>query len=138
MRKLLVAMLGSILLCGALTMVTASSASAYSSPDTHGQYWWEHNGCTLVPDAPSASGVSFTYACNHHDGCYHLHWGGEGIWGKITCDQWFWNDMYSACQAARAGWYRANCLAWAGAYWTGVRVLGDIFYYARWDPTIRL
>ena len=101
---------------------TAVPASAYSSSQITAQYWWPHNGCsTITGDAPS--GVSFTYACNHHDGCYWGHWADKG-----TCDRWFYNDMLAACGG---GWY---CNWWAGAYYRAVQLFGAPYYACRCDP----
>ncbi len=61
-----------------------------AGPAMANQYPWPHNGCTSAPDRAIAN---FTHACNHHDGCYALHWAGRG-----ACDQWFWNDMIAACR----------------------------------------
>lgn len=105
-------------------MTTATSvASAESSSALTPQYPWPHNGCTRVSDSPS--GVSFTYACNHHDGCYARHWADRG-----TCDAWFRNDMLSACD--RAPWYlQQDCSRWAFIYYGGVRALGQKYYDSR-------
>ena len=104
----------------AIGLVSAAPASAESSSAWTPQYPWPHNGCTRVSDAPA--GVSFTYACNHHDGCYAYHWADRG-----TCDAWFRNDMFGACYAAP--WYLVyGCTAAANTYWAAVRVLGQPYY----------
>jgi hypothetical protein len=103
--------------------VQAQPAAAYSSTQITPQYWWPHNGCSS-PFGDSPSGVSFTYACNHHDGCYWGHWS-----NKWTCDWWFYNDMRAAC-----GW-NAWCQAWAYAYYRSVDTFGWPFYLCRCDPS---
>jgi hypothetical protein len=87
-------------------VATATPAAAESSTTLTAQYPWPHNGCTGVSD--TVMGVSFTYACNHHDGCYGGHWA-----TRATYDQWFFNDMKNACTRLpfeMIGGY----VAWAG------------------------
>lgn len=121
-----------LIMAGVFALAGAQPASAYSDPTITKQTWWTHNGCTsLFGDAPS--GVSFTYACNHHDGCYNQHWADRG-----TCDAWFRNDMYAACSGPWAPQVRDSCFWWANAYYGGVRALGYVFYQFRWDPTINI
>lgn len=105
-----------------VVVVNPPEASAYSSTKITAQYWWPHNGCS-TPTGDAPSGVSFTYACNHHDGCYWGHWAGKSI-----CDQWFLNDMRNAC----AG--NGNCNNWANVYYRAVSILGWPFYWCRCDP----
>jgi len=112
-----------LLLFSVVTVSTAPSASAYSSSTITSQYWWPHNGCS-APTGDAPSGVSFTYACNHHDGCYNQHWASKG-----TCDQWFANDMHNACAGY---WY---CNYWANGYFAAVSAFGWPFYWCRCDPT---
>lgn len=123
MRRLGIILSAVALALSALLTATplGSVASAESSSAWTPQYWWPHNGCTHVTDTPL--GVSFTYACNHHDGCYALHWADRG-----TCDAWFRNDMFAACYA-HAPWYLVTaCTGVANTYWTGVRLLGSSYY----------
>ncbi|WP_270886567.1 phospholipase A2 [Pedococcus sp. 5OH_020] len=123
-RKRVTAALIMLLALTGIMLASATPASAESSSAWTTQYPWPHNGCTRVTDYPMPS-VSFTYACNHHDGCYAYHWADRG-----TCDAWFRNDMYGACWNA----YRWNgllynsCIVIATGYWTGVRILGQQFY----------
>jgi hypothetical protein len=121
-----------LLLAGVFAMVSAQPASAYSSETKTPQTWWTHNGCSS-PFGDAPSGVSFTYACNHHDGCYNQHWA-----DKATCDIWFRNDMQAACSGPWTLQIRNSCFWWANAYYLGVRALGGIFYTLRWDPTINI
>lgn len=100
---------------------SAPTASAESSPEITAEYSWPHNGCTAVPDNPTL--VSFTYACNHHDGCYGRHWA-----SKNTCDRRFLDDMVSACYEK---WYLSqDCINWANTYFLGVQFLGQRYYNA--------
>jgi hypothetical protein len=101
-------------------MIGATPAFAESSSTLTPQYPWPHNGCTRVSDNPS--GVSFTYACNHHDGCYARHWA-----SRATCDAWFRNDMDNACK--NGPWYlRGSCENYALIYYSGVRLFGQKYY----------
>ena len=120
-------LLSSMLIAGA-SVAVAPTASASSSSATTSQYWWPHNGCTSVPDAP-AWPVSFTYACNHHDGCYALRWSSN----RGTCDAWFYNDMINTCNSY---WWLnlSSCYSWASIYYVGVRVLGQKY----WDSNGQL
>ncbi|MEO8283364.1 MAG: phospholipase A2 [Pseudarthrobacter sp.] len=108
---------------GAATVAAAPPAAAESSSAYSPQYPWPHNGCTIAPDAPS--GISFTYACNHHDGCYAGHWA-----SKVTCDLWFYKDMSIAC--ATAWWapqvMRTACLEAATIYYGFVVARGQPYY----------
>ena len=112
-RKVVVRLCVVLMLVGALVGVSAGSASADPYP-------WPHNGCMSAPDRPS--GADFTYACNHHDGCYALHWA-----NRATCDAWFRNDMVSACRQVpfeMAG----GCVVTAGIYYGAVRIFGQVYY----------
>ena len=124
MTKRFAAVLVALLVCVGVQVGSAPSASAYSSTQLTSQYWWPHNGCSS-PFGDSPSGVSFTYACNHHDGCYWGHWA-----SKATCDWWFYNDMRNACAG---GWW---CNAWAYAYYSAVTNYGWPFYVCRCDPNL--
>lgn len=126
-RRAVVALLALTFVVGA-NVTTAAPASAASSSTITSQYWWPHNGCTRVPDSP-AWPASFTYACNHHDGCYALRWSSS----RATCDWWFYNDMRAACNAK---WYVGSaflqsCYFWATTYYGGVRALGQQY----WDSS---
>jgi Prokaryotic phospholipase A2 len=99
---------------------SALPASASSSTTITAQYPWPHNGCTSAPDNPA--GASFTYACNHHDGCYARHWA-----DRATCDQWFLNDMMTACRRLPFEMV-GNCAGMAYVYYYFVRVKGQPFY----------
>jgi hypothetical protein len=112
---------------GVVTITAAAPAAAESSSVRTAQYWWPHNGCTWVSDAPA--GVSFTYACNHHDGCYALRWSKD----RATCDAWFYNDMIRACQTA-PWWRQGACDDMALDYYLAVRALG--WYY--WNSNSQL
>ena len=76
--------------------------------------------------------MSFTYACNHHDGCYALRWSSY----RSTCDGWFYNDMRAACWNY---WWLyvgtpygitglSGCYGWASAYYGGVRIWGQKYW----------
>jgi hypothetical protein len=125
-KRVLVGIATLVLAVAVVTVVNQSSASAYSDPTRTAQYWWPHNGCSS-PTGDAPSGVSFTYACNHHDGCYILRWSSS----KSTCDQWFLNDMRNACAG---GFY---CNTWAYAYYLGVSTLGWPYWWCQCDPTFR-
>jgi hypothetical protein len=121
-RRLLVsAALVPVLALGLLS-TGASPAAASSSSTITSQYWWPHNGCTIVSDSP-AWPTSFTYACNHHDGCYALRWSSD----RATCDWWFYNDMRAACNG---NWWAGieRCYSWATNYYVGVRTFGWIYW----------
>jgi hypothetical protein len=130
LKRLLLTVVAAALLTGLSAMMGAQPASAYSSSTITAQYWWPHNGCSS-PFGDAPSGVSFTYACNHHDGCYNQHWA-----SKATCDVWFYNDMRAACQGPWTIPTRDSCLWWAEKYYQAVYALGGVFYTLRWDPTI--
>ncbi|WP_436055651.1 phospholipase A2 [Pseudarthrobacter oxydans] len=121
------AVLTALVLVGSVSLTAAPQASAASSTTITSQYWWAHNGCTMVTDTPL--GVSFTHACNHHDGCYALRWSRD----RATCDWWFYNDMRNACNAA-AWWLRPDCYLVASAYYGAVRAAG--WYY--WNSNSQL
>ncbi|HSX01565.1 MAG TPA: phospholipase A2 [Candidatus Saccharimonas sp.] len=97
-----------------------SPAMASSSSTLTAQYPWPHNGCTGVTDNPA--GASFTYACNHHDGCYAGHWA-----SRATCDTWFRNDMINACRRLPFEMI-GNCGIVANLYYYAVRLFGDKYY----------
>lgn len=101
-------------------LIAPDEAAAESSSELTSQYWWPHNGCTNTVDNPAL--ISFTYACNHHDGCYALRWA-----DRSTCDAWFRNDMLGACNER---WYfnYTACVRAAWVYWGFVRVLGEKYY----------
>lgn len=101
-------------------IVTVAPASAESSSTLTAQYPWPHNGCSVVTDNPTAA--SFTYPCNHHDGCYGGRWA-----DRATCDQWFLNDMMNACRRLPYVMI-GGCVAVAYVYYGAVRVLGQGFY----------
>jgi hypothetical protein len=103
-----------------INAVGATPALAESSTTLTAQYPWPHNGCTIVSD--NAPGASFTYACNHHDGCYAGHWA-----NRATCDQWFLNDMSAACRTAPFEMI-TGCMATAYVYYGGVRAMGQSHY----------
>lgn len=109
-----------VLALGLSTAVATAPAMASSSTTLTAQYPWPHNGCTAVSDNPA--GASFTYACNHHDGCYAGHWADRG-----TCDAWFRNDMINACRGLPFEMV-SNCVIMAGIYYLGVRTFGDKYY----------
>lgn len=110
---------------GIVTVSSAPPAAAVSSSTITSEYWWPHNGCTLALDSPA--GISFTYACNHHDGCYVLRWSSD----RPTCDLWFLNDMKYACYLA-PWWQRGVCLSAAYSYYAAVRNFGQYW----WDRQI--
>jgi len=121
MARFALAVIATVAFSGIAAGISASPAAAESSSAITSQYPWPHNGCTRVTDYPSP-GVSFTYACNHHDGCYAGHWASRDV-----CDYWFYNDMVNACYLGP--WYqRGTCLVVAGAYWSAVRLLGQRYY----------
>jgi len=110
------------------SLVDAAPASASSSSAVTSQYWWPHNGCTNVPDNPVWP-ASFTYACNHHDGCYALRWSSS----RATCDSWFFNDTRAECNSKwwmGASWMTL-CYGAATTYYTGVRIFGQKY----WDSS---
>lgn len=101
-------------------LVGPGTAAAESSSELTAEYPWPHNGCTNTVDNPAL--ISFTYACNHHDGCYAGHWADRG-----TCDAWFRNDMIDACNRRWYFNYEA-CIRAAWVYWGAVRILGEKYY----------
>jgi hypothetical protein len=104
---------------GIITVSSAPPAMAESSSIRTPEYWWPHNGCNVVTDTP-AGVVSFTYACNHHDGCYWGRWS----YYRETCDLWFFNDMKYAC--SRTGyWQQSACYTFARSYYQAVRWWGE-------------
>jgi Prokaryotic phospholipase A2 len=108
---------------GGSMVFSTSPAFAESSSALTAEYPWPHNGCTAVTDRPFA-GVSFTYACNHHDGCYAGHWA-----SRETCDAWFRNDMFAACREAHLPFEMGGgCASWTLAYYEAVRIFGQKFY----------
>ena len=126
MRRI-VSLIGALLfMVGLAVVVDAPAASAYSSTTRTAQYWWPHNGCS-TPTGDAPSGISFTYACNHHDGCYWGHWASKG-----TCDQWFLNDMRAACHG------NSTCNRWATIYYWAVSAFGWPYYWCRCDPNIKV
>lgn len=132
-RKFTAAALGVLMAVAVVIFIGPSAAYAYSSTDTNGPYPWPHNGCSS-PFGDAPAGVSFTYACNHHDGCYNKHWA-----SKETCDLWFSNDMNAACNSSkRSASVVANCRKWASWYYYAVKAVGFSFYSCRCDPTIRI
>jgi hypothetical protein len=106
----------------ALAMLSVP-ANAESSSTPTAQYPWPHNGRTRTSDAPA--GVSFTYACNHHDGCYARHWA-----SRSTCDAWFRNDMLKACRSSPFNEVPI-CRNSALLYYGTVRLFGDKYYNAK-------
>lgn len=118
-----VLVLGSLLLGGG--SASAQTAAMPPSPE----FPYPHDGCTLVPEAPS--GVSFTTACNHHDGCY-----GAGELSRATCDGIFYREMVAACDAHRSVHYY-TCRSFASLYYLGVRAFGSPFYNSP-DPAVRI
>ena len=105
------------------------SASAQTAPQPPSpEFPYPHDGCTLVPEAPS--GVSFTTACNHHDGCY-----GARTESRASCDAAFYREMVAACQAQRDTHYY-TCRSFATVYYLGVRAFGSFFYDSA-DPMTR-
>jgi hypothetical protein len=106
---------------------SASAQAAPSAPTP--EFPYPHDGCTLVPDAPS--GVSFTAACNHHDGCY-----GARQLSRAACDAIFHREMVAACEASRSTRYY-TCRSFASVYYVGVRVFGRPFYDSA-DPAVRI
>lgn len=111
---------------GIIAVSSAPPAAAVSSSAITPEYWWPHNGCNVVTDSPMAD-VSFTYACNHHDGCYALRWSSD----RATCDLWFLNDMKNAC--SRSPWWQYGaCVASAKTYYWFVRTFGQYW----WDRAI--
>jgi hypothetical protein len=114
------AFLMSLGLIGGVSVATASPALAQSSTTLTPEYPWPHNGCTAVTDNPA--GASFTYACNHHDGCYGGHWA-----DRATCDTWFRNDMLNACRRLPFEMV-GTCAVWANIYYYAVRAFGDKYY----------
>lgn len=125
MKKFLCLLASLLLALGVLVTVNAPNAAAYSDTTITSQYWWPHNGCS-TPTGDAPSGVSFTDACNRHDGCYWGHWADKG-----TCDQWFLNDMRNACGSS--GW----CTTVAYAYYAAVAAFGWPFYWCQCDPNFR-
>ena len=108
----------------------AGSASAHAAPSaTSEEFPYPHDGCTLVPEAPS--GVSFTTACNHHDGCY-----GARELSRAACDGIFHREMIAACDANRSTHYY-TCRTFASIYYLGVRAFGRYFYDSP-DPAVRI
>ena len=93
------------------------------------EFPYPHDGCTLVPEAPS--GVSFTTACNHHDGCY-----GARQLSRAACDGIFYREMVAACDAHRTTHYY-TCRTFASVYYVGVRAFGRYFYDSP-DPSVRI
>ncbi|WP_226772982.1 phospholipase A2 [Arthrobacter sp. ES1] len=124
-RRLASALTTLLLIFGTAGIITVSSAppaAAISSSTITPQYWWPHNGCNIVTDTPMP-GVSFTYACNHHDGCYWGQWA-----NRATCDWWFYNDMRNACWQQAQWWQRPSCLVTASGYYGAVRAMGEPYY----------
>ncbi len=122
LRRTVIALLTMVITVFGIALVNAPAASAESSSTPTAQFPWAHNGCTGVPDDPS--GVSFTAACNYHDGCYGGHWA-----SRSTCDLIFLGNMIKACNAQWYYHYNA-CRAWALIYYAGVRIFGQPFYDA--------
>jgi hypothetical protein len=106
----------------------AASAQTAAAPPSS-EFPYPHDGCTLVPEAPS--GVSFTTACNHHDGCY-----GARELSRATCDGIFYREMVAACVADR-GTHYYTCRSFASIYYLGVRAFGKPFYDSA-DPATRI
>jgi hypothetical protein len=122
-QRVVMALAAVLIIAGATSATVASTASpaaASSSTTLTPQYPWPHNGCTGVSDTPL--GASFTYACNHHDGCYGGHWA-----SRSTCDAWFYNDMIAACRHLPFEMV-GGCSVWAGIYYGGVRAFGQKYY----------
>jgi hypothetical protein len=97
-------------------------------------YPWPHNGCTNAPD--HVGSADFTYACNHHDGCYAEHWA-----NRATCDGWFWNDMIAECRKQPFE-VVTSCAGTAAMYYGAVRLFGDYYYnsngkYVRIDTPMK-
>lgn len=131
-------MLITSLIITALFNLSSNPLQAYTEPSSkmvavaHTQaadeYPWPHNGCTASPNRVGAA--DFTYACNHHDGCYAEHWA-----NRLTCDNWFLNDMMAECD--RIPWpnniptmfdpVRA-CRSTGQTYYQAVRAMGERFY----------
>jgi hypothetical protein len=119
-------LMAALILISGLTLVggsvNAQSASAESSSTPTAEYPWAHNGCTGVTDYPGSA--NFTYACNHHDGCYGGHWA-----DRATCDKWFLNDMMNYCSKL-SFFLVTGCVAAAYPYYWGVRAFGQKYYDA--------
>jgi len=113
-------------------------ADSHSGNNTEDVYWqgarwhgtlfvdaWKVNGCTRSPD--SARGVFyFNHACNHHDGCYGLHWH-----SRYGCDREFHRNMTASCKH-NWPWYnqisRWACYEVRDLYYRAVRWLGYVAY----------
>lgn len=128
--RTLAAVLAVLLVVFASVVAGAGSASAQTAPmPPSPEFPYPHDGCTRVPEAPS--GVSFTTACNHHDGCYGSH-----QLSRAGCDLAFYREMVAACQAHRDVAYYA-CRSFAAIYYVGVRAFGQPFYDSV-APTVRI
>eukprot|EP00795_Rhopilema_esculentum_P017501 gene17501-9120_t len=96
------------------------------------------NGCSVPFRGKFPYSRYFKPACNRHDVCYRCgsHYG----WSRFDCDKGFLNDMLDICSKESAAQalssaslqealgFLDTCRVAAQSYYSGVRLLGGLFY----------
>ena len=114
-----------------------------------GRWQFEYDGCSLpkfvsdmlgIADKDNPAGgrdTQFAFglptalggdACDRHDECYQTC----NPLGKAGCDARMYADMVRICLASSEGLaVKTSCLRWAGIYYTGLRLGGDLAFIQR-------
>jgi len=122
MKMMLAALLASFIVITLLVAPGGSTTTAEAAIDYCG---------TAEVDVPDTGPTfDFTAACAAHDACY-AQYHGTNETNRKQCDDRFYNAMAKHCRDRWRRWQGElyDCLATAGAYYTGVRVGGWLYFY---------
>ena len=123
MNTILIALFASLIVITLMVAPGSRASTAEAAVDYCG---------TAEVDVPDTGpSFDFTAACAAHDVCY-AQYHSTNETNRKRCDDRFYNAMAQHCQN-RWRWWQGeyyDCLATAGAYYTGVRVGGWLYFYA--------
>lgn len=110
----------------ALTVGTSVGGTALS---TGSPVAADGDACTNAPD--SGPVWNFHEACHTHDACYGQKPYGSSQWGRLQCDNDFYNNMNASCDNDYTAWWDARnglCKDAASLYGAAVVAAGWYFW----------